>query len=91
MLNPPQILAVENGQSGELKARVRADANSKSFQGRIKTATGGDFGPVISFKNSRSILFKGLTAGITYLFELCAIGGSTGQSDWSEPATKMAQ
>ena len=44
-----------------------------------------------AFKNSRSILFKGLTAGVTYVPELCAIGGSTGQSDWSEPASKMAQ
>lgn len=91
VLNPPQILAVGNGQSSELKARVRADANSKSFQGRIKAAGGSEFGPTISFKNSRSILFKGLTAGMTYVFELCAIDGSLGQSDWSEPATKMAQ
>ena len=82
---------IENGQSGELKARIKADANSKSFQGRIKAASESEFGPTISFKNSRSILFKGLTAGMTYVFELCAIGGSTGLSDWSEPATKMAQ
>ena len=42
-------------------------------------------------KNSRSILFKGLIAGVTYVFELMAIGGSNGQSDWSGPATKMAE
>ena len=91
ILNPPQVIAVENGQSGELRARIRADASAKAFQGRIKLATGGDYGPVVSFKNSRSILFKGLTAGLTYVFQLCAIGGSTGQSDWSEPGSGMAQ
>jgi hypothetical protein len=39
----------------------------------------------------REILFKGLTAGVTYVLELCVIGGSTGQSDWSDSVSKMAQ
>ena len=69
----------------------KADPNSKSFVGRIKELGGSEFGPSISFKNSRSILFNGLTAGVTYVLELMAIGGSTGQSDWSDPATKMAE
>jgi hypothetical protein len=91
MLNAPQIIAVEPVQSGQLRARIKADPHSKSFVGRIKEAGGTEFGPSISFKNSRSILFKGLTAGVTYVLELMAVGGSTGQSDWSEPATKMAE
>jgi len=90
MLNPPQIVSVSSPQSGQLKARIEADPNSKSFVGRIK-ATGSEFGPSVSFKNSRSILFTGVTAGVTYILQLMAIGGSTGQSDWSEPATKMAE
>ena len=57
----------------------------------MRSARGREFGPSISSKNSRSIIFKGLTAGLTYVFELMAIGGSTGQSDWSDPATKMAE
>jgi hypothetical protein len=90
VLGAPQVLAVEHGQAGEIKVRIKADANAKTFVGRIKQANGSEFGPSISFKNSRSILFKGLTAGATYVMELCAIGGSTGQSDWSDPVTKMA-
>ena len=90
MLNKPQIISVSSPQSGQLKARIEADPNSKSFVGRIK-ATGSEFGPSVSFKNSRSILFTGVTAGVTYILQLMAIGGSTGQSDWSEPATKMAE
>jgi len=57
----------------------------------LRSARGREFGPSISSKNSRSIIFKGLTAGVTYVLELMAIGGSTGQSDWSEPTTKMAE
>jgi hypothetical protein len=67
-----------------------ADANSKSFVRRIKELNGSEFGPTISFRNSRSLLFTDLVAGLTYVIELMAIG-STGQSDWSEPATKMAR
>ena len=89
-LAPPTIIAVVQQSSGVLKARVKADRNTRSFLGRIKEAEGGEFGPVISFESSRKILFGGLKAGILYIFQLCAIGGSTGKSDWSEPVTKMA-
>ncbi len=69
---------------------MKAQSNAKSYVGRIKEANGSEFGPNISFASSRVILFGGLKAGVTYVMQLCAIGGSNGQSDWSEPATKMA-
>jgi hypothetical protein len=40
--------------------------------------------------NSQLLALEGLTAGVTCITQLCAIGGSTGQSDWSEPVSKMA-
>ncbi|MDQ6860372.1 MAG: hypothetical protein M3032_04345 [Verrucomicrobiota bacterium] len=91
LLDAPQILAVDNTQTGKLKPRVKADPNSRSFVGRIKEANGSEFGPNISFKSTRAIIFDELKAGVQYVFELCAIGGSTGQSDWSDPGTGMAQ
>lgn len=91
VLDAPQILSVDNTQTGKLIPRVKADANSRSFVGRIKEANGSEFGPSISFKSTRAIMFSGLKAGVNYVFELCAIGGSTGQSDWSDPGTGMAQ
>jgi hypothetical protein len=91
ILGAPQILAVDNTQTGILKPRVKADANSRSFVGRIKEANGSEFGPNINFKSTKAIAFAGLKAGVQYVFELCAIGGSTGQSDWSDPGTGMAQ
>jgi hypothetical protein len=33
---------------------------------------------------------KGLTAGVLYTLQLCAIGGSTGAGDWSDPVSHMA-
>ena len=90
VLPQPQVVAVDYFQTGVLKVRVRADANAKSYVGRIKQSSGSEFGPSISFASSRKILFKGLTAGATYVMQLCAVGGSTGQSDWSEPVSKMS-
>ncbi len=90
VLDAPEIIEASYGQAGEIKLRVTGDPNRKAIQGRIKPITGGDFGPVITFENSRNILFKGLTAGTTYVMQLCGLGGSTGQSDWSAPVNKIA-
>lgn len=90
-LEKPQITAVQTPGSGQLKIRVKADRNTKSFLGHIKETTGSEFGPSISFPSSRKIIFDGLKAGVTYVFELMAVGGSTGQSDWSDPGTGMAR
>jgi hypothetical protein len=89
VLNPPEVTSAEYGQAGEIKLRVKGDPNRKAVLGRCKTMD-GDWGPVVTFKNSRSILFDGLKAGTTYVMQLCGLGGSTGQSDWSEPVSKMA-
>jgi hypothetical protein len=89
VLDKVQIVGVDNGQTGELKVRIDPIANAKGFDGRIKSGT-GEYGPSISFQNSKSIFFKGLTAGITYTLQLCAIGGSTGAGDWSDPVSHMA-
>lgn len=80
MLDAPQVLAVESPQSGKLQARIRADRNARSFVGRIKQANGSGYGPTISFASSRKIVFDGLTAGLIYVFQLCAIGGSTARA-----------
>jgi len=89
-LGQTQVIAVENGQTGELRVRVRPVKNAKSFEGRIKAATGSEFGPSITFASSRRIIFKGLTAGVNYVMQVCAIGGSTGRGDWSDPSSRMA-
>jgi hypothetical protein len=89
VLNPPEVTSANYGQAGEIKLRVKGDPNRRAVLGRCKTMD-GDWGPVVTFKNSRSILFDGLKAGTTYVMQLCGLGGSTGQSDWSEPVSKMA-
>jgi hypothetical protein len=89
VLSAPEILGIDYGQTGQLRLRVKGDRNRKVIQGRIK-ATGGEFGPLVSFRNAREIIFAGLTAGTTYVMQICGLGGSTGKSDWSEPVSKIA-
>jgi hypothetical protein len=50
----------------------------------------GDWGPTQSFANSKSIVFKELTPGTLYVMRVRAIGGSTGQGDWSDPVSHRA-
>jgi hypothetical protein len=90
VLNAPRITGVKHYGTGKLKAGVVAQRGVKSFVGRIKASNGTEFGPNLSFKNSRAIIFDGLTAGLTYVLQLCAIGGANGQTDWSDPASHMA-
>lgn len=90
VLAPPVITAVEYGQSGQLKPRIAGDPNRRAVQGRIKKQGDTEFGPVLTFRSAKAIMFDGLTAGVMYVIQLIGIGGSTGKSDWSEPVTKMA-
>ncbi len=85
MLSAPQLLAVDPLQAGQLKVRIRAARNTKSIVGQIKKVNDPAFGPSVTFASSRDIIFRGLTAGATYVIQLMGIGGSTGQSDWSNP------
>jgi hypothetical protein len=89
VLAAPVIVAVENGQAGQLRLRVTGDSNRRAIQGRIKPVGSAEFGPVITFQGSRSIVFDALSAGVSYVMQLIGLGGSTGQSDWSESVTKM--
>jgi hypothetical protein len=83
------IIEVVNLQSGQLRARIEAVPNAKGFDGQIKPE-GGDYGPTQSFANSRSIIFPDLTPGTLYTIRVRAIGGSTGQGDWSDPISHRA-
>jgi chitodextrinase len=42
------------------------------------------------FTHSRSMTVAGLVPGTTYSFQVRAIGGSTGYSDWSNPVSRMS-
>jgi hypothetical protein len=88
-LEQPQRVVVKNGSSGQLVARVARVPNTRVYEGRIK-ASAGDWMRSVFTGDSQHITFDGLTPGTVYTIEVRAIGGSTGQSDWSDPSSHMA-
>ncbi|HYX31437.1 MAG TPA: fibronectin type III domain-containing protein [Pyrinomonadaceae bacterium] len=88
-LSQPTGLAVTNGSTGQLIARVDPVKNANMYEGRIKLID-GDWLPSVFTGDSQHIIFNGLTRGKDYTAQVRALGGSTGQSDWSDPSTHMA-
>lgn len=90
-LDQPAGLRIKNGTTGELIARIAAVVkNSNLYEGRASIDGGTTWMPSVFTGDSRHIIFDGLTAGKTYTIEVRALGGSTGQSDWSDPVSHMA-
>lgn len=88
-LDQPQGLVIKNGMSGQLVAGVDPVKNANMYEGRIKGPT-GDWLTSIFTGDSRHITFAGLTPGVNYTVQVRALGGSTGQSDWSDPSSHMS-
>ena len=88
-LEKPQGLSLKNGGAGQLVARVDPVKNANMYEGRSK-AVNGDWLPSVFTGDSRRITFSGLSPGTNYTIEVRALGGSTGQSDWSDPSSHMA-
>src|SRR5438067_13031037 len=76
-------LAIKNGTSGQLVARVNPVKNTTMYEGRAKAD--GAWLPSVFTGDSQHIIFDGLTPGKTYTVQARALGGLTGQSDWSDP------
>ncbi len=92
-LPKPSITTIANGHTTQLIVRVRAVPNAKSYEVRCAAiGTGGVQGawqPGGIFTSSRSMRVNGLVPGTNYAFQVRAVGGSTGVSDWSDPVSHM--
>ena len=88
-LDQPQGLVLKNGASGQLVASVTPVKNTSMYEGRSKPSD-GDWMPSVFTGDSQHITFDGLTPGKNYTAQVRALGGSTGQSDWSDPSSHMA-
>ena len=89
VLEQPQALVLKNGGAGSLVASVTPVKTTNMYEGRIKGPT-GDWLPSVFTGDSQHIIFSGLTPGTTYTAQVRALGGATGQSDWSDPSSHMA-
>lgn len=89
-LDRPAIREIKLGHSGEAIPKLVATIrNARGYQVRVcpiepNGAPGAPL-PVEIYTNSRSMRYTGLTPGALYQFEIRAVGGSDGYSDWSDP------
>lgn len=93
-LDKPRIKDILNGNSGQLILRGTPIPNARCFEVRFAAiGAGGAPGPWQSaglITNSRSMPVNGLTPGTMYVFQIRAVGGSTGYSDWSDAVQHMS-
>jgi len=89
----PSILAIDFGNSTELLLKVTPIARAKCYEVRMAAMdpgnAAGSWQTAGLFTNSRSMTIAGLVPGTTYVFQVRAVGGSTGYSDWSNPVSRM--
>jgi len=90
----PTIISVDFGNSSaELVLKVTPILRAKCYEVRSAALGAGNTpGPWQSaglFTNSRSMTITGLTPGTIYSFQVRAVGGSSGYSDWSNPVSRM--
>jgi hypothetical protein len=88
-LTRPEGLALNNERTGRIVATMNPVNNANMYEGRIKLID-GDWLPSVFSGNSQRIVFQGLTRGKDYTVEVRALGGLTGQSDWSDPSSHMS-
>jgi hypothetical protein len=89
----PSILNVSLGNSTEMVLKVTPIKHAKCYEVRCGAVIAGNTPDPLQtigmYTSSRVMKIVGLTPGMTYMFQVRAIGGSTGYSDWSNPVSRM--
>ncbi len=88
-LERPESVTITNGGAGQLLVKVSPVKNRNMYEGRAKL-DGSDWLPSVFASDSKRIAFEGLIPGQTYTIQVRALGGSTGQSDWSDASSHMS-
>jgi|GEM_PF-1343701 len=89
-LDTPSILALFNNVSGQLTVRGQGVLNGRMYKARTSTDGGKTWTEWGPFNGVRRMLLQPTVPGTTYMVEICALGGSTGQSPWSNPVSIMS-
>ena len=86
-LAAPAILSIANSGTAELTLRVKSAPNARTYEVQARTDSEPSFATKGLYSNTRAMRITGLTPGALYTFQVRAIGGSTGYSDWSDPVS----
>jgi len=86
-LDTPAITGIDNDSPTELDVHVTSMANAYGYEVQLLIA--GVWTSVKYSQQARTITLTGLTTGTVYQVRVRALGGSTGQSDWSVPSSSI--
>lgn len=89
-LDKPSIINVFNDVSGQLTVRGQTVVNARNYKVRTSTDGGKTWMDMGIFNGARLMVLQPVTPGANYMVQFCALGGSTGQSAWSDPVSRMA-
>ena len=84
----PTITGIDNDVSTQLDVHLTAIANAVGYE--VQTCIGtGAWTTAMFSPQARTITLTGLTTGTVQQVRARALGGSTGQSDWSMPGSSI--
>ena len=89
-LPAPTILLVANNGTTKVLLRLSPITNARSYETRLSADGGKTWISGGISSQARRIILSSLTPGTVYTIQARALGGSTGQSDWSTTVTIMA-
>ena len=90
-LDTPQIVSIDNSVSGQLTVRGGAVLNGRMYQLQFSLDNGVTWTNAgANYTSASRMLLTPTTPGKTYLIQINALGGSTGQSAWSNAVGIMA-
>jgi hypothetical protein len=86
-LDPPAITGIDNDTSTQLDVHLTPVANALGYEVQLLIAN--VWTTVTVSSQARTITLTGLTTGTVQQVRARALGGSTGQSDWCMPGSKI--
>jgi hypothetical protein len=89
-LDQPVILDVLNNVSGQLTVRGGNVLNARNYKVQMSVDGGKTWTDMGTLNGARLMVLTPVIAGTLCTVRFCALGGSTGQSPWSNPVTRMA-
>jgi len=89
-LAAPAILEILNQGEGTVRLRVKPSANARMYEVQKQKEGSTTWEPAGLFSSTRDMIVGDLVPGALYSFRARALGGSTGQSDWSNPVSRRS-
>jgi hypothetical protein len=87
---PKPLLALVDLGMGRLQVKMPRVPDAKAYQVQYSASGNGGWQDLGTFTRTRGIVLEHLAPGTVYNIRAKAFGGSTGSSEWSDTASKMA-